>query len=462
MEDRAVQLAGWKVEVGATKPKRYAIDWITQVGAHETVRSYQNESTVTLSNGAGHIGLVNPNGVVVSSIDWDKANENEIFKPQPFLDEQIQGDVVSVLDTATVTVMLDPASEAVVGEDLVTVHMLGVELPEQTTENLLVLDDGYEFTSVLLESKKIELIFDTIAWTRDGELQAYLATDDDLRLVEEKLLEKGLVQVSGTGAKVHRQEFLEIEDMAKRQQLGLWAYTKPDLLASLHLSIIPIASATGSSLPLGLASVGSLKITEVFAAPDHSDSDCVTGPSTTGCEWIEIYNNSENMIDLNGWSVSINGKSKKITKSSPVRAQSYILLYAKQHKFALANDGAAVSLVSPSGTVIDTVTYPKTKKGMSYVISEEGACFVTEPSPGINSSCKQSAKEPLGKTKSTATSKAKKTSKTKAPYTLPISGNHESVTIQSAVESHPIRWLVAGLCVGFALCLIVMRKWAKA
>ncbi|MBI3336163.1 lamin tail domain-containing protein [Candidatus Peregrinibacteria bacterium] len=118
----------------------------------------------------------------------------------------------------------------------------------------------------------------------------------------------------------------------------------------------------------GIPFTGTILINEVYPAP-------LTG----GEEWIELVNLSDESVDLSGLLIDDiqEGGSKlwEISDGTLVPAHSYIIFRKEQTHLALNNDGDEVNLFGPDGLTIDSVTYPKIKRGLSF--SRKGSRWCT-------------------------------------------------------------------------------------
>ena len=86
-------------------------------------------------------------------------------------------------------------------------------------------------------------------------------------------------------------------------------------------------------------------------------------------EWVEIYNPGTCAIPLNGWTFTIEDTSTDIGLAGTINAHGYFLLAENKDVFknitinqpdsrlSLTNDGEALWLTSPTGTIIDTANY---------------------------------------------------------------------------------------------------------
>lgn len=96
-------------------------------------------------------------------------------------------------------------------------------------------------------------------------------------------------------------------------------------------------------------------------------SEVMPNPAS-GKEWVELTSlDPENAIALDGCTIH-DSKSRilTITKATldPTASKFLVIQFPSSH---LNNDGDAVSLYDPSGQLLDTMTYGKTNKGMSFI-----------------------------------------------------------------------------------------------
>jgi hypothetical protein len=96
-----------------------------------------------------------------------------------------------------------------------------------------------------------------------------------------------------------------------------------------------------------------------------------TSSTTTGDEWVELYNPGACPIPLNGWTFTIEDTSTDIGLAGTINAHGYFLLVQNDSVFrnitaynyktfsnlSLTNDGEALRLTSPTGAIIDTANW---------------------------------------------------------------------------------------------------------
>jgi hypothetical protein len=93
-------------------------------------------------------------------------------------------------------------------------------------------------------------------------------------------------------------------------------------------------------------------------------------------EWIEIYNDSDRDVNLNGWMIDdiLEKGSKPYTiENEIIKAGSYKIFDAAYTKIALNNTGDEVNILWPDGIVVDKIKYEKADEGLSYNLFNNGS-----------------------------------------------------------------------------------------
>lgn len=111
-------------------------------------------------------------------------------------------------------------------------------------------------------------------------------------------------------------------------------------------------------------------------------------------DWIELYNNSQTDLNLEGYYLTDNFDTLtmwKIPASTIIPAKGYLLFWAsgnnkgKHTNFSLSATGEKIALVMPDGkTFVDTVKFPEQIADVSYGRPSDGAktwIYFEEPSP---------------------------------------------------------------------------------
>ena len=138
----------------------------------------------------------------------------------------------------------------------------------------------------------------------------------------------------------------------------------------LPLLILWFGSLCASAAPTETFSPGDILINEVMADPKGSVLP----------EYVELYNASGREISLKGWTFIYDGKAISLPHVA-FPAEGYAVLYRKGNSIQLkagvlslglanfpknmVNTGARLTLRSPSGTIIDSYTYRKSRLGKS-------------------------------------------------------------------------------------------------
>jgi hypothetical protein len=144
----------------------------------------------------------------------------------------------------------------------------------------------------------------------------------------------------------------------------------PRLWSALALlAIFPgcVAPSPGGRLALGqradAVKKGALVISEIYAGPP---ADVTDG------EWFELYNTTDQAIDLDGWSFKDDKNSESISSPVSVPAHGYVVLgqsdksksnggvsvdYAYGNSLSLSSKGDELHLFSPGGDEIDAVVF---------------------------------------------------------------------------------------------------------
>lgn len=103
-------------------------------------------------------------------------------------------------------------------------------------------------------------------------------------------------------------------------------------------------------------------------------NELLPDPDKDGEEYIELFNDSNEKIELGKWSLHDASKSGEYIFSSvdSVDAKDYFAIYKSDFKFALNNGGdESVTLFNPDGEVVFKVEYKGSKKGISYSFDGE-------------------------------------------------------------------------------------------
>ncbi len=99
--------------------------------------------------------------------------------------------------------------------------------------------------------------------------------------------------------------------------------------------------------------IGSIIISEIYPYP------------SIGEEFIELYNNTEQDIDLTGWKISDLAKSFSLSGTIP--AKGYKMYSQSETKISLNNSSETVTLTDNYNQIQSITSYTKAYKGLSYI-----------------------------------------------------------------------------------------------
>lgn len=114
-----------------------------------------------------------------------------------------------------------------------------------------------------------------------------------------------------------------------------------------------------------------LVITEIYAAP---------GPNG-GQEFIEIYNPEDTSVDLGRVTIQVGEKTKTLP-TQDFGSKKFMIILGKQLPAGLKDDGQTVKVSRDKTIELDSVTYPKSRKGESYSLFEDGFLWTASVTPG--------------------------------------------------------------------------------
>jgi CotH kinase protein/Lamin Tail Domain/Fn3 associated/CHU_C Type IX secretion signal domain len=128
-----------------------------------------------------------------------------------------------------------------------------------------------------------------------------------------------------------------------------------------------------------LSGYGQIKINEILA----NNQGALKNSTIQMEDWIELYNSSDDEIDIGGMGISDNDSIKHIFSKSGLKiaGKGYLVLIAsgdvssgnKHLSFSLNDDGETLKLFSASGKVVDRFEYPALRKDVAYGRKFDGA-----------------------------------------------------------------------------------------
>ncbi len=148
-------------------------------------------------------------------------------------------------------------------------------------------------------------------------------------------------------------------------------------------------------LPLSAWSEPALVINELLASSDRDPVD------DTPRDWIEIYNPTDQSVDLTGYILTDDamGGSQWIFPPAEISPQGHFLVWASTKdrrigdelhtNFALSRTGESIGLRDSEGNPIDSVYFGRQRAGISYGRQPDGSdnwYYFDEPTPGYSNS----------------------------------------------------------------------------
>jgi len=126
-------------------------------------------------------------------------------------------------------------------------------------------------------------------------------------------------------------------------------------------------------------------ISEFFPNPIGKDS---------GNEWIELFNDSENAVNLNGWQIKDTSGKTFIFKNQIIVPHEYLVLDNKTTKISLNNNNETLFLYDAKGNLIDKATFTgAASEGKSLIRQNNQFVFTNEPTPGETNKLSEQIKD---------------------------------------------------------------------
>ncbi|MBT3230680.1 lamin tail domain-containing protein [Candidatus Uhrbacteria bacterium] len=114
-------------------------------------------------------------------------------------------------------------------------------------------------------------------------------------------------------------------------------------------------------------------------------NEFVSNPMDDQEEWIEVYNPTDNSIELEDWTVRDATERSSSFDQTSIEADGYALIYSPSGQ--LNNGGDTVELLNPNGDVVSSVTYgteliESPEKGYALALIENDWTLTSEQTPG--------------------------------------------------------------------------------
>lgn len=123
-----------------------------------------------------------------------------------------------------------------------------------------------------------------------------------------------------------------------------------------------------------------ITINELYPNPTIDQSE-------TNDEFIELYNPTQQPVDLTGWLLKDASNKTFIIKNTVIPAQGYAVFTSSETHLSLNNTGDIVMLYSPDSTLKDeTQDYGDAKEGLSWGIANGAWAWNNAPTPASTNS----------------------------------------------------------------------------
>lgn len=108
-------------------------------------------------------------------------------------------------------------------------------------------------------------------------------------------------------------------------------------------------------------------ISEIYPYPKQGESS-----------WIELYNTSEQIVNLDMWRIQVSSSTHTI-ENTTLDPYSFVVISTR---FSLSKQGSTLNLLNPNEKLVDTFTFGPTKQGISNILFKEAIVQTQQPSPG--------------------------------------------------------------------------------
>lgn len=271
--------------------------------------------------------------------------------------------LVNIVDVATTTAIIS-SGDVVINEfvaEPITGEKEWIELYNNTTSTISLSDftitDGvgviaslndeilaHQFKIIELVSNKLNNSGDKISLNYHGNVidQVVYGNWDDGNLSNNAAVATNPNSVArkndGQDSGVNKNDFIVTTTVTKGASNIITVINEP-------IALPPINSSTGGSTPVPVL---------FFNKSELVINEFVSDPADDDVEWVELYNNSEEFVDLNDWLI-IDGSGKKTELTGFIYSHQFKII--ENPKGGLNNLGDTIILMSPNSNIIDQVSY---------------------------------------------------------------------------------------------------------
>lgn len=109
----------------------------------------------------------------------------------------------------------------------------------------------------------------------------------------------------------------------------------------------------------------SILITEIYPSPSEDEY-----------EWIELYNYSDEKIDLLNWSLTDNTKKQQVDSETIIQPKKHLVLSGDDLRLTLNNSGEKIALFDPNGDKVDEFVFKSTTNAVSNIRKFSGGKYL--------------------------------------------------------------------------------------
>ncbi|MFP6584188.1 MAG: CotH kinase family protein [Candidatus Hydrogenedentota bacterium] len=143
-------------------------------------------------------------------------------------------------------------------------------------------------------------------------------------------------------------------------------------------------------LLLSFAGYSDVYINEILA----SNATIIEDADGDFSDWIELHNDGDELVDLDGWSLTDGGKNERhwVFPSVVIQPDGYLIIWASAKdrrtadelhaNFELKKSGESISLRDSSGVIRSEITYPPQYSDLGWGLRSDSYRFFTNPTPG--------------------------------------------------------------------------------
>jgi PKD repeat protein len=121
----------------------------------------------------------------------------------------------------------------------------------------------------------------------------------------------------------------------------------------------------------------SILISEFIPSPEGPDKEN---------EWVELYNNSDQITDISSWQIANQNEKAKpfsLPQNTLVAPRQFLVIHAETSRLSLRNAAGSLKLLYPNGQTAQEIKYEKSKTNQSIALAGNNQYFWTNlPTPG--------------------------------------------------------------------------------